>query len=192
MLFEDVGVLLHPVVATKEHNAQLGERFLNVVVGHLAVNLRAEAAEELLFFLGNTELVVRAANFFGNILPATRRFLNRAGVKGDRIVIDVAQAWHPRRQILLKEEVEAAMPERAHPVRLALHVAHVIDDFVRRTLWNLVKGLNVVVEAFLISSRQNLIRQGCAHRLAFRRNSRRFRVLDNPIVAVLFEMRGQV
>ena len=157
MFFENVGVLLHAFVATEEDDAFLGERILDVVVGHLAVDLGAETAEKLLLFLGDPELVIGAANLLRHVLPLVGRFVDRAHVVGDRVVIDVAQARHPGRQVLLEKYVEAAMPELAHPVRLALHVAHVIDDGMRWPLRHVVDGLEVVVEPLFVGSRQNLI-----------------------------------
>ncbi len=65
VFLEDVGILLHAFVATEEDDAPFGERFLDVVIGHLAVDLRAETAEKFLLFLGDAELVVGAADFIG-------------------------------------------------------------------------------------------------------------------------------
>ena len=98
MFLEDLRELFHAVIATQEDHAFLRKRFLNVVIRHLTVNLRAEAAEQFLLFLRDAEFVVGAPDVLRHVLPSTRGFFHGADVVGDLIEIDlVAQARQPRR-----------------------------------------------------------------------------------------------
>ena len=78
VLAEDLRVLLQRLIGAEEDDALLLEVLADVVVDDLGVVLAADAGEVLLLRLRDAELVVRAPDVVGHVVPRLRGLVGRA------------------------------------------------------------------------------------------------------------------
>src|SRR4030066_380505 len=84
-------------------------------------------AEVLLLRLGDAELIPRAADVLGQVLPVLRHLLRGTDEVEDVLEVDVGQVGAPPRHRPSLEVLQRLQPELAHPVRLGLPGRDLLD-----------------------------------------------------------------
>ena len=115
--------------------------------------LRTYAAEVVLLGFGDAELVPRRLDVLGHVVPGLH-LVGGLDVVVDVVEVDTGEVSTPGRHRLAIERVERLVTELAHPVGLALAVAHHVDDLVRHTLLGLDVVAGGVVPSVLVGTLQ--------------------------------------
>jgi hypothetical protein len=117
------------------------------VVDDLGLVLGADAGEELALGLGDPELVERALDVVGHVVPRARGLLRRADEVVDVVVVDLGQERRAPGRLRAAEEVlERLEAELAHPRGLVLELGDLLHERAGEALRRLerVAGLRVV------------------------------------------------
>ena len=172
MLAEDLRVLDQRLVGAHEHDAELGQLFLDRVVDDLGVVLGADAGQELALRLGDAEPLERRLDLVGDVVPRLLFALGRLAVVDDLVEVDLVETVGPGRHRALEEVLVGAQAVLEHPVRLVLERADLLDRGARQPSLGLGEVGDVVVEGELFSLVGDDL-AGCGHRVSGRRWVRR-------------------
>ena len=151
VLAEDLGVLDQRLVCAHEHDAELGQLFLDRVVDDLGVVLRTDAGEELALRLGDPELLEGRLDLLRDVVPRLLFALGRLAVVDDLVEVDLVEAVRPRGNGPLEEMLIGAETVLEHPVRLVLDRADLFDGGPSETTLRLAQIGDVVVEGELVA-----------------------------------------
>jgi hypothetical protein len=123
------------------------------VVDDLGVVLGRDPGEELLLGLGDAQLVERALDVLGHVVPVVDRSLARREVVVDLVEVDAVQQLlvAPLRHGLGQEGVQRAVAELAHPVRLVLEPGDHLHGLVVEALGRLLQEQLRIGEPVLLA-----------------------------------------
>ena len=115
--------LIHP----KEDHTLILQMFLNVVVNHLGVILRAYSGQKLLLCLRYPQPLKGILYFRRNILPTAFAGIRRFNVVVDVIEVNLRHVTAPVRHRLAEKNIQRTVAECAHPLRLILAIANLVQ-----------------------------------------------------------------
>src|SRR5438477_5766665 len=146
VLLDDVSVLFERGVRVHEDHAELLEILADVVVDDLAVVLRPDDGEVLLFGLRDPELVERVLHVAGHVLPALRALVGREDVVIDVLEVERGEVGAPGGHGARLEVPQRLETPLQHPVGLVLEgLADLADDLSREALvFHIVRRFLVV------------------------------------------------
>ena len=126
---ENLRMILQAFGAADEDDALLADRFLDVGINRLAVELRFDAGEEFAFLLGNAEPLESALHIVRHVFPTAFRLGAAAQVIADVVEDDRFQilARPMRRHRLAEESPQGVEAKFAHPIGILFHVRDVVD-----------------------------------------------------------------
>jgi hypothetical protein len=161
---DQFGILAKRGVHIAENHALRLEIFAIAVEHHFGFILRSDTGQVLLLCLRNTELLVGQAHRFGERVPRVDLTFHRLDVVVDVVEEDLGHVATPAGHGLAEEHVERPKTEFAHPVGLALHPRHFLDDVSREAaLGREHIAVDVVGPAQFVLAEIE-IRDGGAHR----------------------------
>ena len=131
--FKDLGVFFEALAAVDEDDALLGDGGFDVRVSGLAVVLRFDTGEEFTFLLRDAETIEGLLHILRHVVPGTLRLLTVAQIVAELVEVDVFEVLRGpmRGHGLVLEDFERLVTELAHPIRVVLHIADVIDGLRR-------------------------------------------------------------
>ena len=137
---ENFLVLLQAFGRVDEDHSLFGELLLHVRVGRLRIVLRLNARKERALLLGDAETLECFEHFFGHLVPRTLRLFAIGKIIADVVEVDVIKILG--RPVgghrFFVEDLERLMAELAHPLRIVLHIADVIDRLFRKAAAGIV------------------------------------------------------
>ena len=166
VLLEDLGVLTEGRVHVHEQDALLLEVLPVLVVDDLGLVLGGDAGQVLALGLGDAQLLVGLLDRVGQLVPRADLLLGGLDVIEDVLEVEVGHVHRePRRHGLALEELEGPQPELAHPVGLALHPRHLVDDVGVQALLGLEDVVLDVVPPELVTAQVEFGRRHQQHQL---------------------------
>ena len=124
----ELGVLPQRGVHVGEDDALRLEVLPVAVVDDLGLVLRGDAGEVLALGLGDAELLVGVLHRVGQLVPGVDLMVGGLDVIEDVVEEDLRHVAAPVGHRAPLEVLEGLEPVVAHPVRLALHPGHLVDD----------------------------------------------------------------
>ena len=134
VFFHQIGVFTQRGIGIEKDNTNLVEFFLHVVVDHFRIVLRTDTGEELPLGFGNAEPIEGLLDVVGHVIPAPLATIGGFDVVVDVVEVEFGQISAPFRHRFLLEYLVGFQAILAHPIRLALDVAHLVDNFWIQTL----------------------------------------------------------
>ena len=125
---DDLGVLPQRGVHVREDHALALEVLAVAVVDDLGLVLGGDPGQVLALGLGDAQLLVGVLDRVGQFVPGVDLMVGRLDVVVDVVEVDAAHVPAPVGHGPAGELVVGLQPELAHPVRLALHPGHLLDD----------------------------------------------------------------
>src|SRR5690606_20053302 len=108
--------------------------------------------QSALFGLGHTQALVGLADFLGDLFPRVdgAGLLVGSYVEEYLVEVELAEVRPPLGTALLLGDLERAQAELEHPLRFALHVADLLDDFLAQALTGLEEVVLCDLEVVLL------------------------------------------